>query len=230
MKLGLAFSGGKDSLACIFLNLHRIEEITVLFVNTGKLLPETLSVVDYVKSICPNFVEIFSNKDAQNAVHGYPSDIVPINWTFNGQKVNGEKPIKIQSYIDCCVNNIAFPLYKKANELGITDLICGQRSDESHKSASKDGDVLFGIKRLHPIESWTAKDVIDYLSEKIKLPDHFNLNHTSIDCYDCTGYLSKTKDIKLMLKEKYPEKFNEFKHKVIQIKQAIASEADNEWL
>ena len=33
-----------------------------------------------------------------------------------------------------------------------------------------------------------------------------------------------------MLKEKYPEKFKEFKHKVIQIKQAIASEADNEWV
>lgn len=230
MKIGLAFSGGKDSLACVYLNLHRIKDITVLFVNTGKLLPETLNVVEHVKRLCPNFIEINVDKDLQNSKCGYPSDLVPVNWTEQGQLINGKKHIKIQSYIDCCFNNITFPLYKKAKELEITDLILGQRNEESYKSTSKDGDIVYGMKRLHPIENWSSNDVIEFLKSKINIPEHFNFEHSSIDCYDCTGFLNKTKDIKFFLKKKYPEKFNEFKHKVIQIKQAIASEADNEWL
>jgi len=38
--LGLAFSGGKDSMACWY--LYRDQQPIVIFVNTGKAYPETL--------------------------------------------------------------------------------------------------------------------------------------------------------------------------------------------
>jgi tRNA(Ile)-lysidine synthase TilS/MesJ len=45
--LGLAFSGGKDSLACWYLCKHL--NPVVLWVNTGKGYPETLEIVNEIR-------------------------------------------------------------------------------------------------------------------------------------------------------------------------------------
>ena len=70
MKLGLAFSGGKDSLACLLMNKERLSEIAVFWVNTGKVYPETEKIVKFAKSIAPNFVEIIVDRKGQNDYHG----------------------------------------------------------------------------------------------------------------------------------------------------------------
>ena len=205
MKLGLAFSGGKDSLACLLLNKERLSEITVFFVNTGKMYPETQKIINYAKSISPNFVEIETSQQFQNDQNGLPSDVVPINWTVFGQSIAGKKDITVQSYLQCCYENISGPLHNTAKNHGITHLIRGQRNDETHKATSRDGDVIDGITYIHPIETWTAASVLDFLARNIEIPVHFNLGHTSLDCFDCTAYQKETKDVSSYRELNHPE-------------------------
>ena len=205
MKLGLAFSGGKDSLACLLLNKERLHEITVFWVNAGKNYPETEKIVEFAKSISPNFIEVRSSQPQQNEQNGLPADVVPVDWTVFGQSQTCIKPIKIQSYIQCCYDNIAAPLMEAVKAYEITHLIRGQRLDEKHKSTAKNGDVVEGITFLHPIEDWTAFEVLSYISKHMELPRHYNLKHTSLDCFDCTAYQKDTKDVSLYREKNHPE-------------------------
>lgn len=205
MKLGLAFSGGKDSLACLLMNKERLSEIAVFWVNTGKVYPETKKIIEFAKSIAPNFVEIIVDRKGQNDYHGIPADVVPINWTVSGQMIAGAKPFKIQSYLQCCCENIWEPLRQAVKAYEITHLIRGQRNDEELKATSRNGDVVDGITYLHPIEEWTAFEVLSYISKHMELPRHFNLKHTSLDCFDCTAYQKDTKDVSLYREKNHPE-------------------------
>ena len=205
MKLGLAFSGGKDSLACLLLNKERLSEITVFWVNMGKNYPETEKIVEFAKSISPNFVEIKASQAEQNEANGLPADVVPVDWTVFGQLQTSPKPVTIQSYFQCCYENKSKPLNDAAKEYGITHMIRGQRNNDSHKSTSKNGDEIDGITYLHPIEEWTAYEVLQYISQHMELPRHFNLKHTSLDCFDCTAYQKDTKDVSLYREKNHPE-------------------------
>lgn len=205
MKLGLAFSGGKDSLACLLLHKDQLHNITVFWADTGKTYPETLEVVNYAKSISPNFIHVIVDRDGQNKEFGLPSDVVPINWTKFGQAMTHEKSVMVQSYLQCCYENIAEPIYKAAKQHQITHLIRGQRLDDDIQSVTKNNSVFDGMTFLHPIEHWTRKDVLGYLSKHIELPKHFNLGHTSLDCFDCTAYQKDTKDVSLYREKNHPE-------------------------
>jgi 3'-phosphoadenosine 5'-phosphosulfate sulfotransferase (PAPS reductase)/FAD synthetase len=211
MKTGLAFSGGKDSLACLFLNKDRLDDISVFWINTGKTYPETLNVIDYAKSICPNFEEVKIDRDLQNAREGIPSDVVPVAWTKIGQSMTSKKETMIQPYISCCFENIGLQIHKYALANGITHLIKGQRNDESHKSTSRNGDVVIGgIKMLHPIENWTKQEVMDFIAIYMDVPKHFMFNHSSLDCYDCTAYVKESSDRIEFTKNNYPDFYAEY--------------------
>lgn len=220
----MAFSGGKDSLACMFLNKHRANEITVFWVNTGKTYPETLKMIDLVKSIYSNFIEIKSSRDIQNEIEGLPSDLVPINRTRFASNFNGFDGEKIQSYLGCCYENIMQPLNSAIFEHGITHLIRGQRNAEKFKSTAKDGDVCNGITFIHPIESWTTEQVYEYLSEHMEIPEHLKINHSSLDCYDCTAYVKESKDRIEYTWKYHPIFFAEYKNRMDRLKDALNKE------
>jgi 3'-phosphoadenosine 5'-phosphosulfate sulfotransferase (PAPS reductase)/FAD synthetase len=210
MKIGLAFSAGKDSFACLFLNRDRLADITVIWVNTGKAYPETLALVEHARQICPNFVEVKVDRDQQNGLRGLPADIVPIAWTGIGQKASGKKPYSIQPYLTCCYENIGMQLHHAAKEFGITHLIRGQRNDESHKSTARDGDVVDGIVYLQPIEEWDRARVLAYLADQMEVPAHFAIGHSSLDCYDCTAYAHESKDRIAYMQDKHPELYRKY--------------------
>lgn len=228
MKLGLAFSGGKDSWACLWLNQDKLHEITVLWINTGKNYPELLETIEYAKTVCPNFIEINTNQTAQNELEGIPSDVVPINWTRIGQEITGGKPIKIQSYLGCCYENISKHINGAAKHYGITHLIRGQRLEESHKSPARDKQQVDGLIYLQPIENWTKQQVMDYLDQKMSIPEHFKLNHSSMDCYDCTAYAKESTDRILFMKAKHPELYQAYKARKDQLNTALNEEM--QWL
>lgn len=210
MKTALAFSGGRDSWACLWLNASRLSEILVIWVNPGKNYPEALAMIDLAKSMCPNWLEVKTNREAQNAYEGLPSDVVPIAWTRLGQQVTKQKPVSVQSYLGCCFENIAGPLHAAAKANGITHLIRGQRLDEAHKSPARDGDLVEGITYLQPIETWTRDEVMAHLATKMEIPDHFAFDHSSLDCYDCTAYVSASRDRVGWMKEAHPALYAEY--------------------
>ena len=222
----LWFSGGKDSLACLHLLRERWSDLTVLWANTGKNFPEVLETIEKVRALVPHFVEIATDRDAQNDLHGLPSQLVPIRATRYGAFATG-KPARIlvQPYLDCCGMNISVPLFEWCKANGVDTIYRGQRADEDHRSPAADGTVVEEIRFLHPLERWTAEQVNSYLADQMGvLPEHLRFAHSSMDCYDCTAYLEKTGDIRAHMKEKHPRLYGAFKNRFDLLRSAIEEE------
>lgn len=207
----LAFSGGKDSLAALFVNRRRLGEIVVLWVNTGKNYPEVMETISAVRSMCPHFVEIMSDRAGQNAYWGIPADVVPTEWTRDGHSVCGKKPVMIQSFLHCCHENIGLVLLKYCAQHGITELITGQRDADKRKSTSRDGDVVQGVTYRQPIADWSDAQVMEFIGQHINpMPEHLLLRHSSMDCYDCTAYRADSADRVALMRDRHPAMFAEY--------------------
>lgn len=210
---GLAFSGGKDAWACLFHVRKKLDKILVIWIDTGKNYPELLESIDKAERLCPNFVRVRVDRVGQNDYQGLPSDIVPVNWTRLGQECTGKKEVLVQSYLSCCYENIASNLTKFCKQNGITTLINGQRNGDRNKSTSRNGDVVFGIRRVQPIEKWTEEQVYEFISRFMELPDHFKFKHSSMDCYDCTAYRKDTQDISWHRRLNWPLLHEEYENR-----------------
>jgi 3'-phosphoadenosine 5'-phosphosulfate sulfotransferase (PAPS reductase)/FAD synthetase len=214
----LAFSGGKDSMACLHLLLAQLD--CAVYVDTGFAYPETLNLVEYAAKLVPLHV-VKTDRKAQNEREGIPADVVPINWTRYGQQFTGEKPVMIQSYLGCCYENLMAPLFAKAAELGVTHLYFGQRRAESHHSPVCSGSTHNGIVREHPIEDWTDEDVFAFLAEHIDIPPHYRITHSSLDCYDCTAYARESEDRIEYTREHHPSFYAEWEKRERALKKAL---------
>lgn len=200
----LAFSGGKDSMAC--LHLLRDELDCAIYVDTGYAYPETRDLVNYAAGLVTMYV-VQSDRDGQNAREGLPSDVVPVEWTVLGQRFTSPKPVTIQPSLTCCYENLSLPLLRKAKALGVTELVYGQRMEELYKAPSSHLEVIDGITRLHPIEDWTTQQVMDYLATKMTVPSHYTITRSSLDCYDCPAYVRVSRDLVAWTKDRYPERY-----------------------
>lgn len=218
----LWFSGGKDSLACLLLHRHELQDIHVLWANTGKYLPEHVSFVEKFKPMCPNWHEVRTDRDAQNARFGLPADVVPVNHTLYGEQFTSAKAVRVQPYLQCCHDNISGPLWDKTKELGCTTVIRGQRRDESHRSPFEHGSSFDGVRFVHPVEGWSTARVKAYVAGEVDLPEHFALEHTSIDCFDCTAFLEHCADRAAYMKARHPKHFAIFHARLTQLEQVIA--------
>lgn len=219
----LWFSGGKDSMATLLLMKEQLHRITVLFANTGKNYPELLQTVEKTKSLCPLWEEVKADRDAQWKANGLPSDLVPIDWTHDGQRLSHVKQVKVQSYLQCCYQNITAPLWQRTKELGATVVIKGQRLDEAHKSTARDGDEVEGIRFIHPIEHWTRDNVLSYLRAELgELPEHYGLDHSSMDCYDCTAFAAHSHDRVAFMRDRHPDLYADYSEKLKSLHSAIA--------
>ena len=217
--LGLAFSGGKDSLACWY--LYKDQNPIVFWANTGKAYPETVDLVNKIKSEAVEFIEVVSDQKGQIAAFGFPSDIVPVDNTKDGMLLTKQKPVMVQSYHNCCYQNISKPLMDAFKQRGITQLIRGQRIDESHKSTARHGSIVDGIMFIQPIETWSKEQVFAFLRTQGELPEHYAIEHSSLDCYDCTAYLNHSADRVAYTKEKHPKLYEEYKISMEKLKSAV---------
>ncbi len=219
----LWFSGGKDSMSCLYLLKNELKNITVLWANTGKYYPELLETVSKAKKLCPNWKEIKTDRDSQWKANGLPSDLVPIDHTLLGQRISSKKKVTIQSYLQCRWENISAPLWEETKRLGATLVIRGQRADETHKSDSVNGFIHENVSFWHPIEDWTKEKVLDYLKEQMgELPKHYELEHSSMDCYDCTAFAEHSHDRAEYTKNHYPDLYKDYQEKIRKVHSAIA--------
>lgn len=221
MKKGLAFSGGKDSWACLWLLEKELADIDVIWINTEKNFPEVLQTIERAKLLCPNFHEVKTNQDANLKEWGLPTEVIAEDWTRIGHLITGEKSTLVQSYIQCCYANISHPMHVAAKKLGVEILVRGQRSEEAHKGASVNGTVVNGLRYQHPIENWSAQEVLTYLTTKMELPEHFRFQHSSMDCYDCTAFRKDHKDRQAHFKATYPLLYTDYRKKLSEVDMTI---------
>jgi 3'-phosphoadenosine 5'-phosphosulfate sulfotransferase (PAPS reductase)/FAD synthetase len=224
MDTALLFSGGKDSLACLYLNKHRWDSIFVVWLNTGAADEETYEYMMMWKERLPHFVELKSDQPSQVEAYGWPVDVLPVNNTHIGKHITGEEGPLMQPYLNCCASNIWFPLHEGVKALGVTRVIKGQRNDDEKKSVSRNGDTRDGITFEMPIQDWTEDDVweyLDYIDADIA-PGYIAGEKTGRDCWNCTAYLS---DNKKRIANLPADKKQEVLRRLGIIKAAI----DNQW-
>lgn len=205
-RIALQFSGGKDSIACLYLLRPYWDRLSVLWVNTGAAFPETIEYMSWVRAMVPNFIEVKSDQPSQVERDGYPSDIVTWWDTPLGRALDSARTGRVQTPTNCCRENIWVPMQEATMKLAPTLVIRGQRNDEQRKGMIRSGDVVDGVTYWFPLEDWSEADVFAYLKEVgAEIPVHYAYTKTSLDCWSCTAYLDENVGKRRYMKRIHPE-------------------------
>jgi phosphoadenosine phosphosulfate reductase len=78
-----------------------------------------------------------------------------------------------------------------------------------------------GVTYIQPIETWTKEQVLAFLRTQCQLPEHYAIDHSSLDCYDCTAYLAHSTDRVAWMKEKHPSLHEKYKINMAALKSAL---------
>ena len=168
-RIVLQFSGGKDSLALLYLFKPHLRRMTVLHCDTSDQLPEMQRLVSAVEANVPNFRRVKSDAPAWIAKHGLPSDLVPIRCHPVAAKIYHDAGHPIVPCLDCCAANRWTPMEDALRELQPSLVIHGQRrSDPVGWDRTMQGDTVKtpgGWQCWAPIAEWSDDDVMSYLRE-----------------------------------------------------------------
>lgn len=187
-RIALQVSGGRDSLACLYLMRPYLDRITVYWCNTGDAFPETVAIMREVAAMCPRFVEIDGGQPGVVQRFGLPSDIVPADSTPIGVVGNGGGQL-IQDRYSCCSRVFMLPMHERMVADGITLVIRGQKQADRLKAPVRSGHVDLGIEYLFPIEDWTARQVMNYLrAEAAPIPRFYEMLDGAPDCMTCSAW------------------------------------------
>ncbi|MFT3803324.1 MAG: phosphoadenosine phosphosulfate reductase family protein [Burkholderiaceae bacterium] len=223
--VALLFSGGRDSLACLHLARPYWDRTTVIWVNTQAVFPEIKDVMRTIRELVPRFHEVRADQPASIVRSGFPADVVPVDWTPFGQACTSTKPIKIRPYTECCAENLSMPGDQAARDLGCTAIIRGQRADEAHRGPATNGFVHEGVEYCHPIEGWSADDVLAYLREQgCEITERLSMPHSSLDCWSCTAFAADSAPRLEYIRRHYPDRYPAIKGWMRVVRNAAAKE------
>ena len=178
-RIALELSGGKDSLAVLYLLRADLHRITVYWCNPGDPDPSVMDSIAWARSISPNFVEVRTDIASFRKQFGYPSSVVPMS----------SDTLPIISEQICCMHNIMIPLENRVREDKNTLIIRGQKNCDADKGKLRDGDWFNGVQYHYPIEEWDDDEVMTYLVDNhVPIPKVYEYSSHGIDCLHCTGW------------------------------------------
>jgi phosphoadenosine phosphosulfate reductase len=220
-KPALHFSGGKDSLACLYLFKDELANITVYHLNTGDMCPETVAVVEEVKQWIPNFVEVSTNVKKWRDEYGYPSDLAPAKTHWIGVAY-GLSNYKLVNRFDCCWSNIMKPMHDRMIADGVDVVIRGTKLSDTGKVPAEGPTDFYDV--LLPIVDWTHEEVFSYL-EEVGAPKNAIYNYfetvSAPECFGCTAWWDDGKA--KYLKDLHPEQYNIYRADLTSIASSISS-------
>ncbi len=224
-RIALQLSGGKDSLACLYLMKPYWNRITVYWCNTGDAFPETISQMNRIRAEVPNFVEIQGKQPETISGHGIPTDILPVSATPMGI-VGAGGGVLMQDRYSCCLRSFMLPMHERMLADGITLVIRGQRNDDPLKAPIRSGTVDGGIEYLFPIEDWKASKVLSYLGAVgATIPRFYEVLDEAPDCMTCSAWWEKgaTK----YLKRYHHDAYKEVQHRLDLINRAVGQHIEH---
>lgn len=187
-RVALQFSGGKDSMACLYLLRSWLDRITVYWVNTGDALPETVAAIKRCRAFIPHFEEVRSDVKAWRGENGMPSDLVPTFATPMG-RLFGMSELKVVDRFTCCTANVMLPMFARMKADGVTCIIRGQKLADAARVPLRSGDVSDGFEFFYPLELWSDNEVIAYLkAQGAPLHPCYESGTVGVDCAHCTAW------------------------------------------
>lgn len=209
-RVALLFSGGKDSMACLYKLKPYWDKLVVVWVNTGKNFPELEADVNKVRDIVPHFVEVSTCQDAFVKEHGYPTDVAWMDAEFHGRQFNASEPRqRVIGKYSCCGHNIWRAIEAVMGTLDCTGFAKGQRNNDHYKAAFVEHFVVNGreLEMCYPIRDMDESSVLAFLKEQgVSITPRFDLKHSSMDCWDCTAYWDAMGDRLEYMKTHHPHK------------------------
>lgn len=218
-NIALQFSGGKDSLACLYLLREHLDQITVYWLNTGDGCPETLELIEQIKPMIPKFVEIKTDVKTWRKTNGIPSDLVSAT-SHKIAEAYGQGSIRMSNRLDCCYANLMAPMHQKMIEDGVDCVIRGTKLCDTGKVPAEGncGDYYVML----PIKDWSHQDVFNYLA-LVGAPYNKIYNHyksiSAPECFGCTAWWDDGKSA--YFKALHPEHSTEYRASLLQIKAAL---------
>lgn len=207
-KIALSFSGGKDSLACVYLLRPHLDRITLYHLDTGDLLPEVHEIVRHVEAFAPHFVRIHSDVDGWIAAHGLPTDLLPHSAHIVGQAM-GEHGAHLVTRYMCCHANLMQPLIERIMADGNTLLIRGTKAADMKRLPIRSGESQAGVELWLPLEDWGHDDVFAYLrSVGAPINRIYDYVTNSPECARCSAWWGEKRAA--YLREFHPETFKEY--------------------
>jgi 3'-phosphoadenosine 5'-phosphosulfate sulfotransferase (PAPS reductase)/FAD synthetase len=224
-KIALSFSGGKDSLACVYLLLPHKDLITLYHMDTGDLLPETRAIVDHVRGFWPRFVHIQGNVDAWMAQHGMPTDLLPYGSHPIGRMFGQEGPALVPRY-ECCFTNLMWPVHQRIKSDGNTLVIRGTKRVDEKRLPADSGDTPDGVEILLPLRDWSHQQVFDYL-RSVGAPINRIYEHVtnSPECARCPAWWNEKRAA--YLREFHPALFHDYAARLRVVGAAISGPLGN---
>lgn len=187
-RIALCASGGKDSLAVLYLLRPYLHRLTVYHISTGDLLPEVDEIVRHVEAMAPNFVRVQTDAMGWIARHGLPTDLMPHSAHPVGQAM-GEHGIRLVPRYECCVQNLMQPLWDRIVADGRTLLIRGTKRADMKRLPLASGESDSGVELWLPIEDWSHDDVFAYLrSVGAPICRVYQTTTNSPECARCSAW------------------------------------------
>lgn len=187
-RIALQLSGGRDSIACLYLLKPYWDRLTVYWCDTGAAYPETVALMDKIAAQVPRFVRIEGRQPQVISQFGIPADIVPASATPIGRLAGGSAPL-MQDRYSCCAMSMMLPTHERMLADGITLIIRGQKNADRLKSPVRSGDVIDGIEYLFPIEDWDARQVMRFLQDQgAPIPRFYEMLNAAPDCMTCSAW------------------------------------------
>lgn len=166
-RIVLQFSGGKDSLALIYLFKAHLHRMTVLHCDTADQLPEVQQLVAVIERTVTNFIRVKTDAPAWIAKHGLPSDLVPIRCHPGVANIYREAGHPIVPITDCCAANRWDPMKNALREISPSLVIHGQRRSDlmgwDNRSQGNTAQSPGGWQEWAAIADWSDADVMAYL-------------------------------------------------------------------
>lgn len=218
-KTALSFSGGKDSLAVVYLLRGRLDQLTIYHLDTGDLLPETRAIVAHVRTMAPDFVHIQGDIEGFVHANGLPSDLVPHTAHPVGRMM-GEAVTPLIARYDCCWHNLMNPIYQRIIADGNTLMIRGTKQVDMRALPVASGDHADGLEFLYPLQSWSNDEVFAYLRE-VGAPISRIYDHVvnSPECARCTAWWSEQRAA--YLRQYHPALYEDYKHRLVLVAQEL---------
>lgn len=187
-RAALQLSTGKDSAACLYLLEPFWDKLTVVWLNAGKPLQESLDYMEGIRAKVPNFLEVRANQPEWIRINGYPADVLPYEATKMGACNGFANSVRFSETFECCKANMWMPMAQAMKDGGFTGVIRGQKLADDLKSSLRSGAIVDGIEYLFPIESWSDSQVFAFLGDRV--PGFYKRGlPSSQDCANCTGYV-----------------------------------------